>query len=41
MNRRDAVLAVKVQETTDRLAQIEAEVVRARQIVELRSEAWR
>jgi murein DD-endopeptidase MepM/ murein hydrolase activator NlpD len=36
MNRRDAVLARKVKETTDRLAQIEAEVVRARQIVELR-----
>lgn len=36
MNRRDAVLAGKVRETTDRLAQIEAEVVRARQIVELR-----
>jgi murein DD-endopeptidase MepM/ murein hydrolase activator NlpD len=36
LNRRDAVLARKVQETTDRVAQIEAEVVRARQIVELR-----
>jgi murein DD-endopeptidase MepM/ murein hydrolase activator NlpD len=36
MNRRDAVLAGKVQETTDRVAQIEAEVVRARQIVELK-----
>ena len=36
MNRRDAVLAGKVQETTDRLAQIEAEVERSRQIVELR-----
>ena len=36
MNRRDAVLARKVRETTDRLAQIEAEVVRGRQIVELR-----
>jgi murein DD-endopeptidase MepM/ murein hydrolase activator NlpD len=36
MNRRDAVLAGKVRETTDRLAQIEAEVVRARQVVELR-----
>ena len=35
MNRRDAVLARKVRETTDRLAQIEAEVVRGRQIVEL------
>ena len=36
MNRRDAVLARKVRETTDRVAQIEAEVVRGRQIVELR-----
>ena len=36
LNRRDAVLARKVQETTDRVAQIEAEVVRAGQIVELR-----
>ena len=36
LNRRDAVLASKVRETTERLAQIEAEVVRARQIVELR-----
>lgn len=36
MNRRDAVLAGKVQETTDRVAQIDAEVVRGRQIVELR-----
>ena len=36
MNRRDAVLAAKVQVTTDRLAQIEAEVERSRQIVELR-----
>ena len=35
MNRRDAVLAGKVKETTDRVAQIEAEVVRAGQIVEL------
>ena len=35
MNRRDAVLAAKVQETTDRLAQIQAEVVRGRQIVEM------
>jgi murein DD-endopeptidase MepM/ murein hydrolase activator NlpD len=35
MNRRDAVLVRKVRETTDRLAQIEAEVVRGRQIVEL------
>jgi murein DD-endopeptidase MepM/ murein hydrolase activator NlpD len=36
MNRRDAVLARQVQATTDRLAQIEAEVVRGRQLVELR-----
>jgi len=36
LNRRDAVLAAKVRETTDRLAQIEAEVVRAGQIVELK-----
>jgi murein DD-endopeptidase MepM/ murein hydrolase activator NlpD len=36
LNRRDALLAGKVRETTDRLAQIEAEVVRARQVVELR-----
>ena len=35
MNRRDAVLAAKVRETTDRVARIEAEVVRGRQIVEL------
>ena len=35
MNRRDAVLAGKVRETTDRVAQIEAEVVRSSQIVEL------
>jgi murein DD-endopeptidase MepM/ murein hydrolase activator NlpD len=35
MNRRDAVLAGKVRETTDRLAQMEAEVVRGRQVVEL------
>lgn len=35
MNRRDAVLAVKVREATDRLARSEAEVVRARQIIEL------
>ena len=35
MNRRDAVLAGRVQETTDRLVQIEAEVVLGRQIVEL------
>jgi murein DD-endopeptidase MepM/ murein hydrolase activator NlpD len=36
MNRRDAVLAGKIQETTERLTQIEAEVARSRQIVELR-----
>jgi murein DD-endopeptidase MepM/ murein hydrolase activator NlpD len=36
MNRRDAVLAAKVKETTDRVAQIEAEVVRSGQIVELK-----
>jgi murein DD-endopeptidase MepM/ murein hydrolase activator NlpD len=36
MNRRDAVLAAKVKETTDRIAQIEAEVVRGGQIVELK-----
>jgi murein DD-endopeptidase MepM/ murein hydrolase activator NlpD len=36
LNRRDAVLAGKVQETTDRVAQIEAEVVRRRQILELK-----
>jgi len=36
MNRRDAVLAAKVKETTDRVAQIEAEVVRGGQIVELK-----
>jgi murein DD-endopeptidase MepM/ murein hydrolase activator NlpD len=35
MNRRDAVLARQVQATTDRLAQIETEVVRGRQLVEL------
>ena len=35
MNRRDAVLARQVQATTDRLSQIEAEVVRSRQIVEI------
>jgi murein DD-endopeptidase MepM/ murein hydrolase activator NlpD len=39
MNRRDAVLAAKVKETTDRLAQIEAEVVRGRQIVELEKQS--
>jgi murein DD-endopeptidase MepM/ murein hydrolase activator NlpD len=39
MNRRDAVLAAKVKETTDRLAQIEAEVVRGRQIVELQKQS--
>jgi murein DD-endopeptidase MepM/ murein hydrolase activator NlpD len=36
MNRRDAVLAAKVRETTDRVAQIETEVVRGGQIVELK-----
>src|SRR5215204_7569628 len=36
LNRRDAVLAGKVKETTDRVAQIEAEVVRGGQIVELK-----
>jgi murein DD-endopeptidase MepM/ murein hydrolase activator NlpD len=36
LNRRDAVLAGKIQETTDRVARIEGEVVRGRQIVELR-----
>ena len=36
MNRRDAILAARVQETRERLARIEAEVVRARQIVELK-----
>jgi murein DD-endopeptidase MepM/ murein hydrolase activator NlpD len=36
MNRRDAVLARQVQATTDRLAQIEVEVVRGRQLVELK-----
>jgi murein DD-endopeptidase MepM/ murein hydrolase activator NlpD len=35
MNRRDAVLARQVQATADRLAQIETEVVRGRQLVEL------
>ena len=35
MNRRDAVLAAKVHETEDRLARIEGEVVRARQVIEL------
>jgi murein DD-endopeptidase MepM/ murein hydrolase activator NlpD len=35
MNRRDAVLVRQVRATTDRLAQIEAEVERGRQIVEL------
>ena len=39
MNRRDAVLAAKVKETTDRVAQIEAEVVRGGQIVELKKRA--
>ena len=36
MNRRDAVLAAQIQETTDRLAQFEAEVMRGRQIVEMK-----
>jgi murein DD-endopeptidase MepM/ murein hydrolase activator NlpD len=36
LNRRDAVLAGKVKETTYRVAQIEAEVVRGGQIVELK-----
>ena len=35
MNRRDAVLAAKVRQTTDRLARTEGEVVRARQVIEL------
>jgi murein DD-endopeptidase MepM/ murein hydrolase activator NlpD len=39
MNRRDAVLAAKVKETTDRVAQIEAEVERGGQIVELKKRA--
>ena len=39
MNRRDAVLARQVQATTDRLAQIEAEVVRGRQLVELQKQS--
>jgi murein DD-endopeptidase MepM/ murein hydrolase activator NlpD len=39
MNRRDAVLAAKVQKTTDRLAQLEAEVVRGQQIVERRKQS--
>ena len=39
MNRRDAVLAAKVRETTERVAQIEAEVVRGGQIVELKRRA--
>jgi murein DD-endopeptidase MepM/ murein hydrolase activator NlpD len=39
MNRRDAVLAAKVRETTERVAQIEAEVVRGGQIVELKKQA--
>jgi murein DD-endopeptidase MepM/ murein hydrolase activator NlpD len=39
MNRRDAVLAAKVRETTERVAQIEAEVVRGGQIVELKKRA--
>src|SRR5262245_9831593 len=39
MNRRDAVLAAKIQETTERVAQIEAEVVRGGQIGELKKRA--
>ena len=39
MNRRDAVLARQVQATADRLAQIEAEVVRGRQLVELQKQS--
>ena len=35
MNRRDAVLAAKVHEVSDRLARSEGEVVRARQMIEL------
>ena len=35
MNRRDAVLATKVHEASDRLARSEGEVVRARQVIEL------
>ena len=35
MNRRDAVLAAKVHETSDWLARIEGEVLRARQVIEL------
>ena len=35
MNRRDAVLAAKAQEATERLARSEGEVVRARQVIEL------
>jgi murein DD-endopeptidase MepM/ murein hydrolase activator NlpD len=35
MNHRDAVLAAKVHETSDRLARIEGEVLRARQVIEL------
>ncbi|HET9249481.1 MAG TPA: peptidoglycan DD-metalloendopeptidase family protein [Actinomycetota bacterium] len=35
MNRRDAVLAAEVHETTDRLARGEAEVVRGRQVIEM------
>src|SRR4029453_5845599 len=35
MNRRDAILAAKVHETSDRLARSESEVVRARQVIEL------
>ena len=36
MNRRDAVLAAKIQQTTDTLAQIEAEAMRSQQIVEMK-----
>jgi murein DD-endopeptidase MepM/ murein hydrolase activator NlpD len=35
MNRRDAILAAKVHETSDRLARSEGEVVRARMMIEL------
>ena len=35
MNRRDAVLATKVHETSDRLARSQGEVVRGRQVIEL------
>ena len=36
MNRRDGVLAVKVLDTEDRLRRVEAEVVRGRQVLELK-----